>query len=225
MLGLDWKRVQQTWLHRLGNVTLTGYNPDYSDRPFGEKRALPGRGFNDSPLRLNKFIREQTVWTESEIEQRGKLLAGKAVNVWPSLIVAPQSLKESELEERIARAAGFTVDGVLMDTSAKGLFAVLRPHIQALGVDIVELPNQQSVVYAVYDFFVEVIPRRHRLSLLLNLDFDSVSDPSGKARDASEYAFVVNSVETGGVLFPFDSPQDVDAAMHLVRQAYEGAAD
>lgn len=225
MLGLDWKRIQETWLHRLGNVTLTGYNPEYSDKPFEEKKTLPEKGFNDSPLRLNKFVREQSVWTESEIEQRGKLLAGKAVNAWRSLVVDQQRLKESELEERIARASEYAVDGIVMDADAKGLFDTLRPHIHHLGGDVVELPNQQSVVYAVYDFFVEIIPRRRRLSLLLNLDFDSISDPSGKATDASEYAFVVNSIETGGVLFSYDSLADLDPAMNLVRQAYESAAD
>ena len=41
-LGPDWKRVHQTWLHSLGNLTLTGYNSEYSDRPFSEKRDMIG---------------------------------------------------------------------------------------------------------------------------------------------------------------------------------------
>ena len=40
-LGSDWQRVQETWLHTLGNLTLTAYNADYSDRPFAEKRDMP----------------------------------------------------------------------------------------------------------------------------------------------------------------------------------------
>ena len=225
MLGSDWKRIQETWLHRLGNVTLTGYNSDYSDRTFEAKKCLPEKGFNDSPLRLNKFIREQNVWTESQIEQRGKLLASKAVKVWPSLVVDRQLLKQGELEERVARAAAYTVTGVPMDSLAKQLFEILRPRIQALGSDVVELPNQQSIVYAVYDFFVEIIPRRHRLTLLLNLDFDTVSDPSGKATDASEWAFVVNANESGGVLYSFDSAAEIEAAMNLVLQAYQSVSE
>ena len=31
-LGPEWKRVWQTYLHTLGNLTLTGYNSEYSDR-------------------------------------------------------------------------------------------------------------------------------------------------------------------------------------------------
>ena len=33
-LGQDWQQVHERWLHTLGNLTLTGYNSEYSDRPF-----------------------------------------------------------------------------------------------------------------------------------------------------------------------------------------------
>ena len=42
-LGENWKALQEEWLHRLGNLTLTGYNPELSDRPFLEKRESRGR--------------------------------------------------------------------------------------------------------------------------------------------------------------------------------------
>ena len=29
-LGLEWKRIHETWLHTLGNLTLTGYNSEYT---------------------------------------------------------------------------------------------------------------------------------------------------------------------------------------------------
>src|SRR5207253_10880297 len=48
-LGPEWKRIQETWLHTLGNLTLTGYNSEYSDRPFTEKRDMQ-KGFKESPL-------------------------------------------------------------------------------------------------------------------------------------------------------------------------------
>ena len=35
-LGAEWKGVQEQWLHTLGYLTLTGYNAEYSDRPFTE---------------------------------------------------------------------------------------------------------------------------------------------------------------------------------------------
>ena len=33
-LGSEWQQVQERWLHTLGNLTLTGYNSEYSDRSF-----------------------------------------------------------------------------------------------------------------------------------------------------------------------------------------------
>ena len=60
-LGSEWQRVQETWLHTLGNLTLTGYNAEYSDRPFAEKRDMPG-GFKESPLRLNERLGTLDGW-------------------------------------------------------------------------------------------------------------------------------------------------------------------
>ena len=41
-LGPEWQSVQETWLHTLGNLTLTGYNAEYSDRSFTKKRGQAG---------------------------------------------------------------------------------------------------------------------------------------------------------------------------------------
>ncbi len=220
MLGADWQTVQEIWLHRLGNLTLTGYNSTYSDRPFTEKKTIAG-GFNDSPLRLNKFIREQSAWDSKTIEQRGKQLAEKAIAVWRPLVVDPLAVKQRELEEHKALAANYKIENLELDDVAKKLLEALRPHIQALGTDVVELPNDRSVIYRVFDFVVEVIPRKQRLSLLLNLDFADCEDPSGNARDATEFAFVIGATEAGGVLYNLDSEADVPAAINVVRQAYE----
>ena len=34
VVGPDWKTTQERWLHTIGNLTLTGYNPQLSDHPF-----------------------------------------------------------------------------------------------------------------------------------------------------------------------------------------------
>jgi hypothetical protein len=54
-LGVNWKEIQKKYLHTIGNLTLTGYNPELSDRPFHEKRDTKG-GYADSPLRLNRGL-------------------------------------------------------------------------------------------------------------------------------------------------------------------------
>ena len=66
MLGGDWEAAHETWLHRLGNLTLTGYNSELSNRPFLAKRDMKN-GFRESPFRLNRDIGEQGQWTATEI--------------------------------------------------------------------------------------------------------------------------------------------------------------
>src|SRR5690606_14970671 len=80
-LGQDWQRVQQEYLHTLGNLTLTGYNSEYSDRPFIEKRDMEG-GFAQSPLRVNDGLGQTDTWNEDEIKSRAHKLAKKAIDVW-----------------------------------------------------------------------------------------------------------------------------------------------
>jgi predicted transport protein len=220
MLGGDWKMVQETWLHRLGNLTLTGYNAEYSDRSFDEKKTM-AKGFNDSPLRLNRFIREQPRWTAAEIETRGKALAKQAVGVWPGLVVDMDAVRQADLEERRAAAAQYSVDTVGFDSEGRALFDAIRPHLLALGEEVLELCTAKSVVYRVYDHFLEILPRTKYILLLANIDFDETDDPSGLVRDASDWAFVTNATESGDVLFWLKDASQIPAAMHVVRQAYE----
>jgi len=73
-LGDDWQRVQQQWLHTLGNLTLTGYNAEYSDRAFADKRDMKG-GFAESPLKLNAGLGQLDAWNEAAIQARAGRLA------------------------------------------------------------------------------------------------------------------------------------------------------
>ena len=97
-LGPEWQRVQETWLHTLGNLTLTGYNAEYSDRYFSEKREMEG-GFRDSPLKLNEGLRSLDKWDEAAIKNRAERLAAVAAGVW-----AVPSLRAEVLESYRPRA-------------------------------------------------------------------------------------------------------------------------
>lgn len=103
-LGDDWQDVQARILHTLGNLTLTGYNPEYSDRPFAEKRDMEG-GFKQSPLRLNRGLGDLETWNEAEVHRRAAGLATLAAQIWdrPSL---PEEVLE-RYRARFAEARGF----------------------------------------------------------------------------------------------------------------------
>lgn len=81
-LGENWKADHERLLHTLGNLTLTGYNPEYSDRAFKEKRDMKG-GFRESKLHLNAGLEHLETWNAASIEDRAKVLAQRAVQIWP----------------------------------------------------------------------------------------------------------------------------------------------
>lgn len=62
-LGQDHERIHTQYLHTIGNLTLTGYNSEYSNKSFQEK------SFKDSPLRLNQGLRNLESFGEEEIKK------------------------------------------------------------------------------------------------------------------------------------------------------------
>lgn len=81
-LGKEYERVHNQWLHTIANLTLTGYNSEYSNKSFNEKKNNPN-GFVNSPLRLNHYISQFEKWSEEELNTRSKKLSEEALNLWP----------------------------------------------------------------------------------------------------------------------------------------------
>jgi len=220
MLGENWREVQRQWLHRLGNLTLTGYNSSYSDRPFSEKKKIKG-GFEESSVRLNKFVREQSEWTSVEMERRGKTLANRALSVWPPLVVEQSLIDAAKIAEMKLLSKQQDTAKVPMSEDARRLFDELRVKVLQIDTNIIEIAEQKSISYHGPAFFLEILPRKNRITLLLDLDFNEVDDPMDMARDASEYKFLVNAVYEGGVLVSILDTEDIENSLPLIRQAWE----
>ena len=81
-LGEDYEEIHEAWLHRMANLTLTGYNSKYSNNAFTEKRDMKN-GFIDSHLYLNNWIGQQNHWGLAELEARNQMLMQRALKIWP----------------------------------------------------------------------------------------------------------------------------------------------
>jgi predicted transport protein len=219
MLGENWREVHKTWVNRLGNLTLTGYNSKYSDRPFEEKKTISD-GFAYSAVRLNKFVREEISWTADQISQRTDLLATQAIIVWPALSVPQNLIDAANQREMRELAARGDVGKVEMSAEARALFQELRMRVLALDSDILELAEPNSVSYHGPTFFLEVLPRRYSLTLLLALDFNEIDDPSGLAQDAAQWKFLIYAQHEGGVSVNVGEAASIESALPLVRQAH-----
>lgn len=81
-LGVEWERIHQQYLHTMANLTLTGYNSQYSNLAFIEKRDME-KGFKDSVFRLNNYVKSCNQWTEAEMKQRQHDLLEVFMRLWP----------------------------------------------------------------------------------------------------------------------------------------------
>ena len=216
-LGPEWQRVQETWLHTLGNLTLTGYNAEYSDRPFSEKRDMKG-GFRESPLKLNEGLTSLDKWDEAAIQDRAERLAAVATGVW-----AMPSLHAEVLESyrpRGEKAAGYTIDDhtqLAAGSSMRDLFEILRKDVLALDPCVTEEFLKLYVAYKAETNFVDVVPQKSRLRLSLNMQFHELHDPKGLAKDVTNLGRWGN----GDVEVGLSKPEELPYVMGLVRQAFE----
>ena len=81
-LGEEAEAKHATWLNRLGNLTVTGYNSSYSNSSFTTKLQADN-GLAASPYRLNAYVKEQATWGPEQIEERTRRLADSALAFWP----------------------------------------------------------------------------------------------------------------------------------------------
>ena len=221
-LGEDWRGTQETWLHTLGNLTLTGYNAEYSDRPFAEKRDMKG-GFRESPLRLNEGLGELTVWDEDAIQRRAEALAQKALSVWKGPSLSNEVLA-SYSPKTVEQARAYTIEDHphLRDgTLTRQLFEEFRREVLAIDPCVSEEFLKLYVAYKAETNFVDVVPQASRMRLTLNMRFDELHDPKGIAADVTN----VGRWGNGDVEVRLNSPEELPYVMGLVRQAFERQMD
>lgn len=81
-LGPEWERIHQQYLHTMANLTLTGYNSQYSNLSFKAKKTME-KGFLESAYRLDNFVKDCEEWTENEMRQRLSGLIEIVMRLWP----------------------------------------------------------------------------------------------------------------------------------------------
>lgn len=80
-LGENYNQIHSKYIGTIGNLTLTGYNSNLSNRSFVEKRDME-KGFKDSRLKLNKYLAQLNKWNEETINIRANQLFKIASNIW-----------------------------------------------------------------------------------------------------------------------------------------------
>ena len=217
-LGPDWADIQEKYLHTLGNLTLTGYNSEYSDHPFLKKRDMEG-GFAVSPLKLNEGLGQLETWDEDAIVARAKQLSKRALGIWtrPSLS-AEQLAKYRKVESKSQDEYSFEIHEWLRFTPERSaLFDRFDSAVLALNLVVRRQIMKMYIAYKAETNFVDVVPLKSKLNLSLNVPLGELVDPRGLAEDVSKLGRWGN----GDYQVGLDESTDFDYVLGLVRQSFE----
>jgi uncharacterized protein with ParB-like and HNH nuclease domain/predicted transport protein len=219
-LGPEWQRIRETWLHTLGNLTLTGYNSEYSDKTFIEKRDMQG-GFRESPLKLNQGLGQIEHWNEETIRARAQRLSEAAVTVWRAPQLSANLLNAYQFGAK--SDSGYSIDDHpnLLSGVGRELFEAFRKEVMALDPAVSEEFLKYYVAYKAETNFVDVVPQTKQLRLSLNMPFADIADPRGLCRDVTG----VGRWGNGDVQVGFSSLNELPYIVGLVRQSLERQMD
>ena len=181
MLGDNWREIHKKFLHTIGNLTLTAYNPEMSNKPFMEKMNMPG-GFKDveSALHLNDYVKTLDEWNEANIIERANLLAAKAVKIWEFPNMTPEELAKYNGQEERYSMANYNTNAHTME-----LFNLLDSRIQNISPYVRREFKKLYIAYKLDTNFADIFSQSQRLRIAINMKFADVNDSEGICKDVT----------------------------------------
>ncbi|NHA95542.1 DUF262 and DUF1524 domain-containing protein [Helicobacter pylori] len=216
-LGENFEAIHKNYLHTIGNLTLTGYNSEYSNNSFREKRDME-KGFKQSPLKLNQSLKDLESFGEKEIEKRANDLADWALKIWTYPILEAETLEEykSKKEKKV-----YDLSSYKFSPHSRELFDILREKIKALDERVTENFNQQYIAYKFFKInFVDIVVQNKDLKLYLKMELNELQDEIKeklKIEDVSE----IGRPCFGNMEVKLETKENIPYCLGLIRQALE----
>ncbi|GAA8981464.1 DUF262 and DUF1524 domain-containing protein [Helicobacter pylori] len=215
-LGENFQEIHDKYLHTIGNLTLTGYNPEYSNNSFQKKRDMEG-GFKDSPLRLNQGLRDLESFGEEEIKKRANDLADLALKIWTYPNLNAETLEKYKPKKDKKEEKVYGLDSYNFGSHSRELFDILSKEIKALDEKIAEKFNQDYISYKFNKNFVDVVVQTKDLKLYLNMKFNELQDEKNLARDMTNIRHLGN----GDIEVKLETKENIPYCLGLIKQALE----
>ncbi|UOR96984.1 DUF262 and DUF1524 domain-containing protein [Helicobacter pylori] len=215
-LGENFKEIHNKYLHTIGNLTLTGYNSEYGGRSFQEKRDMEG-GFKDSPLRLNRGLRDLKSFGEEEIKKRANDLADLALKIWTYPNLNAETLEKYKPKKDKKEKKVYDLNSYKFSSHSRELFDILSKGIKALDERITENFNQDYISYKFDKNFVDIVVQTKDLKLYLNMKFNELQDEKNLARDMTNKGHLGN----GDIEVKLETKENIPYCLGLIKQALE----
>ncbi|GAA8653858.1 DUF262 and DUF1524 domain-containing protein [Helicobacter pylori] len=215
-LGENFQAIHDKYLHTIGNLTLTGYNPEYSNRSFQEKQGME-KGFKNSPLRLNQGLRDLESFGEEEIKKRANDLADLALKIWTYPKLDAETLEKYKPKKDKKEKKVYDLNSYKFSSRSRELFDILSKEIKALDERITENFNQDYISYKFDKNFVDIVVQTKDLKLYLNMKFNELQDEKNLARDITNKGHLGN----GDIEVKLETKENIPYCLGLIKQALE----
>ncbi|GHQ41841.1 hypothetical protein VN0355_13380 [Helicobacter pylori] len=215
-LGENFQEIHDKYLHTIGNLTLTGYNDKYSNKSFKEKRGME-KGFKDSPLRLNRGLRDLESFGEEKIKKRANDLADLALKIWTYPNLNAETLEKYKPKKDKKEKKVYDLNSYKFGSHSRELFDILSKEIKALDEKIVENFNQDYISYKFSKNFVDIVVQTGNLKLYLNMKFNELQDEKNLARDMTNKGHLGN----GDIEVKLETKENIPYCLGLIKQALE----
>ncbi|MDU9787308.1 DUF262 and DUF1524 domain-containing protein [Helicobacter pylori] len=212
-LGGNFQAIHDKYLHTIGNLTLTGYNQEYSNNSFQEKRDME-KGFKQSPLRLNQGLRDLESFGEEEIEKRANDLAVWALKIWTYPNLDAETLEKYKPKKE---KKAYDLSSYKFGSHSRELFDILSKEIKALDERITEKFNQEYISYMFDKNFVDIVVQDKGLKLYLNMKFNELQDEKNLARDMTNKGHLGN----GDIEVKLETKENIPYCLGLIKQVLE----
>ncbi|AZL52062.1 DUF262 domain-containing protein [Helicobacter pylori] len=212
-LGGNFQAIHDKYLHTIGNLTLTGYNSEYSNNSFQEKRDMEN-GFKQSPLRLNQSLKDLESFDEKKIEKRANDLADWALKIWTYPNLDAETLEKYKPKKE---KKAYDLSSYKFGPHSRELFDILRKEIKALDERITEKFNQEYISYMFDKNFVDIVVQDKGLKLYLNMKFNELQDEKNLARDMTNKGHLGN----GDIEIKLETKENIPYCLGLIKQVLE----
>ncbi|GAA8005587.1 DUF262 and DUF1524 domain-containing protein [Helicobacter pylori] len=215
-LGENFQAIHDKYLHTIGNLTLTGYNQEYSNNSFQEKRDME-KGFKQSPLKLNQSLKDLESFGEKKIEKRANDLADLALKIWTYPKLDAETLEKYKPKKDKKEKKAYDLSSYKFSSNSKELFDILREGIKALDERVTESFMKAYIAYKFKTNFVDIVVQTKDLKLYLNMPFNELQDKKNLASDATNKHHNGN----GNIEVKLETKEDIPYCLGLIKQVLE----
>ncbi|QIC80892.1 DUF262 domain-containing protein [Helicobacter pylori] len=223
-LGENFEAIHEKYLHTIGNLTLTGYNSEYSNNSFQEKRDMEN-GFKQSSLKLNQDLKDLESFGEKEIEKRANDLADWALKIWTYPKLDAETLEKYKPKKEKKEKKAYDLSSYKFSSNSRELFDILRKEIKALDERVTENFMKHYITYKHGTIFVSIGPLKSELNLNLKMDFSELQDEIKeklKIRDVSHIGHLgIVSKKVKVVEVKLETKENIPYCLGLIKQALE----